>query len=181
MSFKVTLAGGVLLAAGLTAAGASAAVLLTVDEAVDLAFPHAEVRRQTFFLNDSQKQEVQRLAGSPLASALVVRYQALRDGTLVGFAYVDTHKVRTLAATLLVVVNPQGSVQRVEVLAFDEPLEYMPRKEWYGLLRGRRLDGELALKRGVRPVAGATLTASATVAAVRRVLALHAVLGELKR
>lgn len=69
----------------------------------------------------------------------------------------------------------------MEALSFDEPLEYVPRPEWYARLAGRRLDGELALKRGVRPVAGATLTASATVEAVRRVLALHAVVGHPRR
>ncbi len=165
----------------MAAAPAHAGVLLTLEEALSLAFPGAEVRRQPVFLTDSQLQEVHRLSGTPLATALVVRYEAYRDGALVGTAYTDTHRVRTLPATVLVALDPSGAVQRVEVLSFDEPAEYMPRAGWYALLAGQRLSGELALKRGVRPVAGATLTATATVDAVRRVLAIHAILGGATR
>lgn len=165
------------VAAAVAAAAAQAGVLLSLEEALHLAFPGAEIRRQPLFLTEEQRVQVRRLGGSPLASNLLVRYEAFRDGQLVGVAYTDTHRVRTLAATLLVALDPAGSVVRVEVLSFAEPLEYLPRPEWYRQLDGRRLDQELALKRSVRPVAGATLTATATVEAVRRVLALHAVLG----
>ena len=47
---------------------------------------------------------------------------------------------------------------------------------WYGQFPGKGLDADLDLKRGIHPVAGASLTARATTAAVRRVLALHRVL-----
>ncbi len=181
MSFRVGLRLLLAMAAAVAAAPAQSGVLLSLDEALALVFPAAEVRRQPVFLTQAQREEVRRLAGSPLTSSLVVRYEAFRDGELKGIAYTDTHRVRTLPATLLVALDPTGAVMRVEVLSFDEPLEYLPRREWYSQLPGRRLDGELALKRGVRPVAGATLTASATVEAVRRVLALHAVLATAGR
>jgi hypothetical protein len=69
-------------------------------------------------------------------------------------------------------------VARLEVLAFAEPEEYLPRARWYGQFLGRALDDELNLGRGIRGVSGATLTARATTRAVRRVLAVHAVLQE---
>jgi hypothetical protein len=78
----------------------------------------------------------------------------------------------------MVVVAPDGSIARVELLSFDEPLEYVPKPRWYEEFRGRRLDQELNLKRGIHAVTGATLTARATVAAVREALAAHQVLQE---
>lgn len=158
-----------------------AGVLLTLEEALALVFPGAGIEQRPVFLTEAQRQEVRRLAGTPLTSALVMRYEAFRDGALVGVAYTDTHRVRTLSATLLVALDATDAVRRVEVLSFDEPREYLPRPEWYAHLAGRQLSGELALRRGVRPVAGATLTASATVDAVRRVLALHAVVAPSRR
>ena len=101
--------------------------------------------------------------------------QAL-DGREVGTAYFDTHVVRTMPETILVVVDPSGILARVEVLSFSEPEEYLPRPRWYAQFPGKPLDAELSVKRGVRPVVGATLTARATTAATRRVLALHRVL-----
>ena len=76
----------------------------------------------------------------------------------------------------MVLVDPAGAVARVEVLSFQEPEDYLPLPQWYAQFPGRPLDAELSLKRGIRPVAGATLTTNATTDAVRRVLALHRVL-----
>jgi Na+-translocating ferredoxin:NAD+ oxidoreductase RnfG subunit len=101
----------------------------------------------------------------------------MTDGQPVGYAYLDTHRVRTLPETLMVVLEPDGGVRRVEVVVFREPIEYIPRDSWYGQFEGERLSDELALKRDIRPVTGATLTARATTEAVRRVLAIHAVMG----
>jgi Na+-translocating ferredoxin:NAD+ oxidoreductase RnfG subunit len=78
----------------------------------------------------------------------------------------------------MVVLDADGTVRRVEVVTFREPLEYMPRKGWYEQYEGQELDDDLALKRDIRPVTGATLTARATTEAVRRALALHAVMAE---
>ena len=164
----------ILLAA---AAAAEAKVFLTQEEALKLAFPGAAVLRKTFFLTEGEQKEVEALSGVSRGSALAVAYVATRDGRSAGTAYFDTHIVRTQPETLMVVVGPSGSIARIEVLAFSEPEEYLPREHWYAQFPGRILDDELSLKRGLRPVSGATLTARATTEAARRVLALDRVLG----
>jgi hypothetical protein len=100
----------------------------------------------------------------------------MREGKVVGTAYFDTHRVRTMPETILVLVDAAGAVARIEVLSFQEPEDYLPLPRWYAQFPGRLLDDELSLKRAIRPVAGATLTTNATTDAVRRVLALHRVL-----
>ena len=92
---------------------------------------------------------------------------------MVGFAYIDTHRVRTLPETLLVILEVDGSVRRVEVAAFREPLDYKPGDSWYRQFDDEELDRDLSLDRDIRPITGATLTARATTDAVRRVLAIH--------
>ncbi|TAH38224.1 MAG: FMN-binding protein [Planctomycetota bacterium] len=155
------------------ASGNGGKVFLTTEEALKLAFPECTVERKTHYLTERQLEEARRLAQAPVASAVVPAYSASRDGKLVGMAYFDTHKLRTQAETLMVVVDPEGRVKRVEVLSFDEPLDYMPKGGWYAQFQGRTLDAELNLKRGIQGVTGASLTARATTEAVRRVLALH--------
>lgn len=162
-----------LLAAALPAA---ARVFVSQDEALKLAFPGCEVSRRTAFLTPEQLKRAQGLAGVEVPSALVNYYVATKGGQPAGTAYFDTHRVRTLPETLMIVVDPQGKVGRIEVLSFREPEEYLPRGPWYEQFRGRTLDPELQLKRGIRPVTGATLTARATTDAVRRLLALHQVI-----
>ena len=62
---------------------------------------------------------------------------------------------------------------------FAEPKDYLPRAKWYAQFVGCKLDGRLRLKRGIKGVTGATLTARATTGAARRMLALHQVLEEI--
>jgi electron transport complex protein RnfG len=165
-------------ALALAPASAGARVLLTVDEALRLAFPGATVERRTLFLTPAQLARAEALGGQKPASAIVHPYVATKDGAAVGTAYFDSHVVRTLAETVMVTVDPAGRVGRVEVLSFDEPPDYLPRAEWYRQFDGKPLDRELELRRAIRPVAGATLTARATTDAARRVLALHQAIAE---
>ena len=158
---------------------AQSTVLITVEEALEQAFPGSTTDRQTLFLSDEQREAVERESGAEVTSALATRYEARDEkGTVIGWAYLDTHRVRTLPETLMIVLDGDGTVKRVEVVTFREPLEYMPREGWYGQYEGQQLDQDLALKRDIRPVTGATLTARATTAAVRRILAIHEVASE---
>lgn len=176
--FAAALSLGLALLGGAAARPAAAKVFLSVEEALRLAFPGCEVARRTAYLTPEQLRRARELAGAEVPSALVTSYAATRGGQPAGTAYFDTHRVRTLPETLMVVVDPQGKVARVEVISFREPEEYLPRGAWYEQFQGEALDRDLQLKRDIHPVTGATLTARATTNAVRRVLALHRVISE---
>jgi len=160
------------------APAADQGTFLTQEEALRLAFPECEIERRRVFLSAGQKARVRDLAGTKHESSLAFPYVAKRDGVLVGTAYFDAHRVRTLRETLMVVVDAEGKICRIEMLAFAEPREYIPRGNWYGQFIGRGLDEDLSLKRKIRGVSGASMTARASVDCARRVLALHQVLAE---
>lgn len=164
-------------ALALVAVGAVAAELLTRDEALALAYPGAAIAAERVFLTAEQQKRAGEAAGQPIASPLVGRYVATKDGKLVGRAYVDTHTVRTKKETVLVSLDAAGSVRRVDITAFLEPPEYQAPSAFLQQYHGRRLEDDLRLQRAIRPIAGATLTARAITDAVRRVLAIDAVLG----
>ncbi|RMH03106.1 MAG: FMN-binding protein [Planctomycetota bacterium] len=157
------------------APGGGGKVFLTPDEALALAFPKARIEKKTHYLTAAQRRAAEKAAGAALPSAVVRSYTA-RDaaGRLLGTAWFDRHLVRTKAEVLMVVVAPDRKVARVEILSFAEPLDYLPKGPWYAQFRGRELGPRLALRKDIRPISGATLSARATVAAVRRVLAVHA-------
>lgn len=153
-----------------------ARVFLTVEEALDLAFPDCEVERRTVFLTEAQERQALEEAGVELASGVAYPYRATCSGKPGGTAYFDTHRVRTLPETLMIVVDPDGEVRRLEILAFREPTEYIPPEPWYRQFLGEELRDDLRLQGAIRGVTGATLTARATTEAVRRVLAIHRVI-----
>jgi hypothetical protein len=157
-----------------------AKVFLNQEEALRLAFPAGtKVERRNAFLTPSQQAAAAKLArATHPPGALVAYYVGIRDGREIGTAYFDTHVVRTETETLMILIDPAGGIARIEVLSFAEPEEYLPREHWYGQFSGKKLDDELALSRGIRPVAGATLTVRATMEAARRVLAIHQLIHE---
>ncbi len=156
-------------------------VFMNRDEALALAFPGCKVERKTAYLDPQHVERVKELAKLEYDSTVAYTYHATKEGKWVGTAYFDTHRVRSMRETMMIVVQPDASVGRIEVLSFGEPVEYIPRERWYGQFTGHKLDGDLFLGRDIRGVTGATLTAVATTNCSRRVLALHQVLGEIAK
>ena len=162
------------------AAAADARVLMTQPQALASAFPAgARIVRQKFFLTDAQLDAARRESGVEFNDQLIVRYAGFAGDRLLGFAYFDAHRVRTLPETVMVVVTPDGSVDRVDILSFDEPMDYFPKRRWIDQLLHRKLDKDLSLTGAVRPISGASLTGRAIVNATRKVLALHHVVAGL--
>ncbi|MBM3778780.1 MAG: FMN-binding protein [Acidimicrobiia bacterium] len=160
----------------LAASAVPGAQIATRDEALKSAYPGAAIRTEQVFLTAAQRTRATELAGGDAPASLVVRYVAVSGDRPIGRAYVDTHVVRTKKETLLVCLDAAGSVTRIETTAFLEPPEYLAPEPWVRQYLGRGLGDDVEINRAIRPMAGATLTARAINAAVRRVLALDRVL-----
>ncbi len=166
-----------LIAVALLAGTVNARVLMTQQQALALAFPPpAKVVRQTVFLTSAQLEEACRRSGVSFDEQLVIRYVATDGTRVLGYAYFDTHRVRTMPATVMVVVTADGKVDRIEILAFDEPTDYFPKRRWIDQIHGRGLDEDLSLRGAIRPLSGASLTSRAILNASRKILAIHKVI-----
>lgn len=150
----------------------------TQQQGLARAFPPpARVVRSSEFLTPAQKQAAQKAADAPVESAVVTRYAAFGpDGAHLGTAYFDSHVVRTTTEVLMIVLAPDRSVRSVDVLAFHEPEDYLPRPGWLKRVEGRSAKDGLYVGRALAHVTGATLTTRAIAAAVRRTIALDSVL-----
>lgn len=174
-------AGAALLALGagvLLPAPGEGQTFLTQEEALALAFPpRADVERRTAFLEEAQLERARELAGeADVPSGIVTYYVGRAEDRTLGYAYFDAHRVRTLPEVLMVVVTPEAVVERIEVLKFAEPREYLAPERWLDQFDGAGLDDRLSTKGRIVNLTGATLTSRAVTRAVRRVLALHQVI-----
>lgn len=145
-------------------------------EALEIAFPEADrIEDESILLGDEQASAIEALAQSRLESRIVRIYRGFRGSELLGYAFIDVHNVRTLPEAFLVVLSPEGEVRALRVLAFHEPLEYMPTERWYRQFEEKGIDEPLRLGGDVHGIVGATLSARATTNGVRRALALYQV------
>jgi hypothetical protein len=160
-----------------SAAPVRATVFYARDEALKLAFPDADrVEAKDFFLTAAQRAAIEAQAKSPLDSDLLTVYVGWRGDRPSGYAIFDTHVVRTLPETFLVVLAPDGAITSTHLLAFYEPPEYAPPERWLAQFRGAALNDELRVGRGIAGITGSTLTSEAVTGGIRRALAIYAVL-----
>lgn len=164
-------------AAMLSADAATGAVFHSRAEITELAFPDCDrVETRDVFLTREQRERIERAAGSPLDGDFLTIYEGYRGNRLVGYAMLDSHLVRTLPETLLVVVDASGAVSATYVMAFHEPPDYLPGDRWLRLFHGRRLSDDLRVGQAIVGITGSTLSARAVAGSVRRSLAIYQVL-----
>jgi len=156
---------------------AEAKVFAGQKQALEQAFPDADrLEKKTWILTDAQRDEIQRRARAKVETKVVVLYTAWKGDERLGFAHIDVHTVRTHAEALLVVLDSAGVVKSVRILAFHEPLDYLPTDRWYEQFAGRKGGEDLRPGHDVHSIVGATLSSEAATEAVRRVLGYYAVL-----
>ena len=176
----MTAAGPILVALAvlsLCALPARAKVFHSRQEAIALAFPDADrVDKKTTLLTPEQVAAIQQAGRAKLASKLVTIFTAYRGDEVLGYAHIDVHTVRTHPAALMVVLGPEGDVRSVRILAFHEPLDYLPSEKWYAQFAGKTAQDRLRVGSDVHGVVNATLSTRVATDGIRRALAYHTVL-----
>lgn len=154
-----------------------AKVFYAKDEALKLAFPKADqIETRTFIMRDSELQRAQQMARTPIESKLFTFYIGKKKGAIIGYAAINTHIIRTLPGTFMVVLSPEGQVQTTVVLAFHEPPDYLPSERWLEQFHHRTLSPDLWVGRDIAGIAGSTLTTQAITQGIRKVLTLFEIL-----
>lgn len=156
---------------------ASAKVFASQNQALREAFPDAtRIDRDTKVLIGSEFDRVKELTKDDRPAKVVVIHTAYRDDTVLGYAHIDVHNVRTKPEAFMIVLTPDGVVRSVRILAFHEPLDYLPTDRWYAQFEGKTREDRMRVGGDIHGVVGATLSAQAASDGVRRMLAYFEVL-----
>lgn len=156
---------------------ADAKVFASQNQALAEAFPGASrIDRKTLLLRKDDVAKIETLTGEKVRAKVVVIHVAYQGESILGFAEIAVHTVRTQPEAILIVLSPDGRVRSVRIIAFHEPLDYLPTDRWYTQFGGKGKGDRLQLGREIHGVVGATLSAQAAVDGVRRMLAYWEVL-----
>ena len=155
---------------------AYAQVFKTQREALKEAFPNGgSIDRKVLFLTDEEVNQIQKLAKVKLESKIVTYYVGKKIGLITGYAFFETNIVRTKPETFMVILTPNVKIKYVEILAFYEPLDYLPTSNWFELFTDKILSDHLWPKRDIHNITGATLSVQAITQGVRKMLAVYQV------
>lgn len=163
-----------ILGFGLGVVGSARAQVFTTPEAtMASAYPGARLERRTIALSLSEQRALAQSARVRCDARLITVHLAWRGDSLLAAGVVDQRTVRTMPGVFLVIVTPDTTIARIEVLAFHEPPDYRPPSRWLGLFARRRLDDSLWPSRSIRNLSGASLSARAVTESARLALATY--------
>ncbi len=137
-----------------------AKVLERAEEAIERLFPGAKVQQENILLSADERKAAGALLGTGVDQSLVSLFRVTTPKGRQLTAYLDAHRVRTLPETLMLSMDADGVIESVDVLAFREPTEYMPRRAWYDQFTGQRFDRRLQLNRDIQGITGANVPVS---------------------
>jgi len=160
-------------AALLLAAAAHAAPLISPIDAMRHAFgDQSAVTKKNTLLTASQAAAVSRQAKMKLSTKIYRLYTASVGDKSVGYGILITRKVRQKDAAVLYMITPEGRIGAIEIIAFNEPPEYMPQPTYLEQFKGKDARATLRVGKDIPTVSGATLSARNVTDGARLALAL---------
>jgi hypothetical protein len=148
-------------------------IFYSKNEAMELAFgKDAQIEVLSLFPDKTEITKIESDAKVKLESGMFSFYVGKKQGKIVGYAAIESETVRTKPETLMVVLSPEGQIQKVTLLAFHEPPEYQAPDRWFELFNNKPLE-ELDFNKGIQGISGATLSTRSALNSVRKVMAIY--------
>jgi len=152
----------------------NAKLLLSPYDAMMLNFnDKILVHKKSILLSKKEAKAIAKLARLKLETKLYKTFSAYEGEKLLGYGVLALHKVRTKNTAVLSIINPDGTLKAVEIVAFNEPIEYLPSKRWIEVLHNQKLSPSLSLGKDIPSITGSTMSARAVVQASRIALAVY--------
>jgi electron transport complex protein RnfG len=133
---------------------------------------NVEIVKKNILLSNEEAKAIQTQAQTKLDTKIYRIFTASNGDTLLGYGVLVMHKVRSKNMAVLSIITPDGILQGIEIIAFNEPMEYIPTEAWMRVLEKKTLTPGLNLGKDIPTVTGSTLSARAATKAARIALAL---------
>ena len=117
------------------------------------------VQRDKLFLSNEEKQSVKEMAKLPVKSKIYRYYSIKKDENILGYGILISQKVRSKKATVLYIIDKNETMRSIEILAFLEPKEYIPKATWMGQFDDKNLTDAFTIGRDLPTISGATMSA----------------------
>lgn len=154
---------------------ASAELLITPEDALKAAYTQkCVVEKHAKLLGKAEAAAVAEHAGSPLQSKIIRYYTAVVDADPVATGILLTRKVRTKSAVVLYVFGRDGHLHSAEIIAFQEPPEYIPAHEWMAQFEDANASRPFRVGKDISVITGATLSARTIADGARIAAAIYA-------
>ncbi len=133
---------------------------VSIEKAVKTSFTSVSVvEAKQIVLTKVQYEKIKKRAKTAVRTK-IYRYYAIKSGTkTIGYGVLITRKVRTKKATVLYAFDLGGKLKFSEIMAFGEPPEFIPNKQWMAQFKNQTSSAALTMGKDIPTISGSTLSA----------------------
>jgi len=153
-----------------------AAPLISPFDAIKQSYPQegVHITKKNLLLKKKEAAEVSQRAKVKLQSKIYRIFKVDDANTTRAFGVLITKKVRSKNAAILYLIETQkSSIESIEIVAFHEPLEYVPSATWLKQFYGKTQEDALRVGNNIPTITGATMSARTLTDSARLALAIY--------
>lgn len=138
----------------------SAQVLISPLDAMKNSYGESStIEKKNILLSKAQASRIQKSSMTKLNSKIFRVFKATKDSKLLGYGILVNKKVRSKNVVVLYFISKDSILKSIEVIAFNEPLEYLPSDKWNSQFENIPTEKMLRVSKEIPTITGATLSA----------------------
>ena len=132
----------------------------SIENAVKSSFSGvSSVDAKQLVLTKAQHAKIQAKAKAAVRTKIYRYYEIKSAAKTIGYGVLITRKMRTKKATVLYAFDRNGKLKFTEIMAFGEPPEFKPNKQWMEQFQNQNASVKLTMGKDIPTISGATLSA----------------------
>lgn len=139
-----------------------------------------KIKKKNVLLTIDKAERVYKQAKMKKGGKIFRTFTVTKDDKIIAYAILVSRVVRTKDAAILYMISPVGVIESVEVIAFNEPPEFTPSKQYIAQFKGKTDQDTLRVGKDIPTVTGATMGARNVTDGARLALALFDLLFKVK-
>lgn len=141
-----------------------AKVLISPFEAMQENFgKKSTITKKNILLKNIQAKNIQDISKIKLKSKIFKVFKAMDSDKIMGYGIIVNKKVRSKNAVVLYMINNNDILVSIEIISFNEPMEYIPSNTWQEQFKSISTSNQLRLNKDIPTISGATLSARSIV------------------
>jgi len=140
----------------------------------------AKIEKKNVLLTIAKAEKVYKQAQMKKGSKIFRTFKVKKDKKIIAYAILVSRVVRSKDAAILYMISPTGVIESVEVIAFNEPPEFTPSKQYVSQFKGKTSQDTLRVGKDIPTVTGATMGARNVTDGARLALAVFDLLFKAK-
>ena len=133
----------------------------------------AKVSKKNIMLSNDEAKRVSKSAKAKLKSKIFRVFKAVKGKKVLGYGVLVNKKVRSKNAVVLYMIDENSVLKSIEIIAFNEPTEYIPSKTWISQFENIDTNKRLRVNNDIPTITGATMSARSIVDGSRVAFAFY--------